>query len=117
MIHFYFDHNVPMAVADGLRRRNVDVLTAFEDGYHEKSDAQLLTRASELQRVLFSQDSDLLIEAHKRIQYGEAFFGVVYVHPLDATIKSMIDGLHLLAEATFVEDYNQTVEFLPKLSR
>jgi predicted nuclease of predicted toxin-antitoxin system len=114
MIRFYFDHHVPAAVVDGLRRRGVDVLTAFEDGYHDKPDEQLLSRATELQRVLFSQDSDLLIEAHRRIQSGEPFLGVVYVHALDATIRAMIEGLHLLAEATSLEDYGQKVEFLPR---
>lgn len=114
MIGLYFDHHVPAAVVDGLRRRGVDVLTAFEDGYHEKPDDELLTRATALDRILFSQDTDLLVEAHRRIQSGEPFLGVVYIHPLDATIKAMIDGLHLLAEATSIGDYEQTVEFLPK---
>lgn len=64
MIGLYFDHHVPAAVVDGLRRRGVDVLTAFEDGYHEKPDDELLTRATALDRILFSQDAGRSTQAH-----------------------------------------------------
>lgn len=37
----YLDHNVPRAIASGLRQRGVDVLTAREDGAHELSDPGL----------------------------------------------------------------------------
>ena len=60
---FYMDHHVPKAITNGLRLRGVDVLTAYEDGTREYEDADLLDRATELQRVLFTQDDDLLSEA------------------------------------------------------
>lgn len=73
MIGLYFDHHVPAAVVEGLRRRGVDVLTVFEDGYHERPDDELLTRATALERILFSQDTDLLVEAHRRTSRGSRF--------------------------------------------
>ena len=57
------DHHVPRAITTGLRLRGVDVLTAYEDGASELPDPALLDRASELGRVLFTQDDDLLAEA------------------------------------------------------
>ena len=54
------NHHVPAAITEGLRRRSVDVLTAFEDGASLWDDEKLLARATELGRVLFSQDEDLL---------------------------------------------------------
>ena len=60
------DHNVPQPITDGLRLRGVDVLTAYEDGAHSLSDSELLDRATELGRLLFSQDADLLREAGQR---------------------------------------------------
>jgi hypothetical protein len=43
--------------------RGVDVLTVQEDGRAGASDAAVLDRATELGRVLFTQDDDLLVEA------------------------------------------------------
>ncbi len=50
------DQHVPRAISVGLRLRGVDVVTAFEDGAGEMNDSELLNRASELGRVLFTQD-------------------------------------------------------------
>ncbi len=52
--------------------RGVDVLTAQEDNTARLSDSELLDRASELERVLFSQDDDLLAEATIRQSKGQA---------------------------------------------
>ena len=48
MLSFYMDHHVHQSITDGLRRRGVDVLTAFEDGREEEDDETLLERATEL---------------------------------------------------------------------
>ena len=49
------DQHVPRAISVGLRLRGVDVVTAFEDGASEMNDSELLNRASELGRVLFTR--------------------------------------------------------------
>jgi hypothetical protein len=59
------DVHVPRPVTRSLRRREVDVLTAQEDGTAQWEDPDLLDRAGALARVLFSQDADLLAEAAK----------------------------------------------------
>ncbi len=64
------DHHVPRAITNGLRLRGADVLTAHEDGAGELRDPALLDRASELERVLFTQDDDLLTEATQRQRRG-----------------------------------------------
>jgi predicted nuclease of predicted toxin-antitoxin system len=56
----YMDVHVPSAVTGGLRRRGVDVLTSQEDGTREAHDVVLLERATDLGRILFTQDDDLL---------------------------------------------------------
>lgn len=56
------DVHVRRAVTGGLRLRQVDVLTAQEDGASALPDAALLSRAQALGRVLFTQDFDLLVE-------------------------------------------------------
>jgi hypothetical protein len=58
-ITFYMDHHVPRAVTLGLRLRKADVITAHEDRTSEIDDAEILDRAGELGRVLFTRDDDL----------------------------------------------------------
>jgi predicted nuclease of predicted toxin-antitoxin system len=62
-VSLYMDVHVPRPVTRGLRRREVDVLTAQEDGTAKMEDPDLLDRAQALERVLVSQDEDLLVEA------------------------------------------------------
>lgn len=50
----------------GLRLREVDVLTVQEDGRSGVSNSILLDRATALQRLMFSQDQDFLVEAKRR---------------------------------------------------
>lgn len=49
----------------GLRLREVDV-TVQEDGRSGVSNSILLDRATALQRLMFSQDQDFLVEAKRR---------------------------------------------------
>jgi hypothetical protein len=110
---FYMDHHVPHAITVGLRLRGVDVITAYEDGTSEAEDEDLLNRASELNRVLFTQDDDLLAEAAFRQQNGIPFYGVVYGHQLRVTIGTCIHDLEIIAIAGEPEDVNNRVYFLP----
>ena len=107
------DVHVRRAVTDGLRLRGVDVLTAQEDGAGELPDPQLLSRASELGRILFSQDDDLLREARKRQQSGELFTGVIYAHQLNISIGQCVDELELIAQLTEPEEWINRLAYLP----
>jgi len=112
-IALYTDVHVRRAVVDGLRLRGVDVLTAQEDGAAMLDDARLLDRATELQRVIFTQDDDFLREASQRQQAEIPFGGVIYAHQLNITIKECIEDLCLIAEATELTEWRNHVEFLP----
>jgi predicted nuclease of predicted toxin-antitoxin system len=60
------DEHIHRAITIGLRLRGIDVLTVQEDGRAGVSDPLVLDRATELNRVLFTQDDDFLIEANRR---------------------------------------------------
>lgn len=107
------DEHVPRAVTLGLRLRGVDVLTAQEDGRSEASDPELLTRATELGRTLFTQDEDLLAEAKRRQLAGDRFAGVVYAHQLAITVGGCVRDLEIVAKAADAEELVGTVVFLP----
>ena len=90
MLVLYMDHHVPRAITDGLRIRGIGVITAYEDSAGDMADTVLLDRASELGRVLFTQDDDLLAEATKRQKEGVTFGGVIYSHQLRISIGACI---------------------------
>ena len=107
------DENVHRAITSGLRLRGIDVLTVQEDGRRRLQDPRVLDRATELGRVLFSQDDDLLVEARRRQAKGISFSGVAYAHQLEATIGECVRDLELIAQATSPEEVANQVLFIP----
>jgi hypothetical protein len=71
------DVHVPAAITAGLRRRKIDVLTSQEDGSDRWPDASLLERATELGRIFFSQNDDLLALAAHWQRQGKKSAGVI----------------------------------------
>ncbi|MEQ8191451.1 MAG: DUF5615 family PIN-like protein [Candidatus Eremiobacterota bacterium] len=113
MINLYMDVHIPKAITTGLRIREIDVITAQEDNTATLPDPSLLDRATELQRVLFTFDDDLLCEATRRQTKGLPFAGVIYAHILKVSIGKCISDLELIAKSGEPEDLLNTVEFLP----
>src|SRR5262249_52501376 len=97
-VALYMDEHVPFAITAGLELRGVDVLTAQADATLGTADRQILDRATELCRAVFTQDDDFLAEAHRRQETGEAFPGVVYAHQLGVTIGQCVADLELIAK-------------------
>ena len=112
-VAFDMDHHVPRAITLGLRLREVDVITAHEDGASEFDDPEILDRANELGRVLFTRDDDLLVEATKRQREGIPFHGIVYAHQLRASIGRCVEDLELIAKVGEPVDLMDHVVFLP----
>ncbi len=112
-IRLLMDHDVRRAITDGLRTRGVDVVTAFEDGSHQLSDAELMDRATHLGRALFTHDDDLLAEARRRQRQSIPFAGVIYGHQLRITIGACIRDLELIAKVGEPQDIADQVEYLP----
>ncbi len=113
MVKLMMDVHVPRQIAIGLRIRGIDVLTAQEDSATTLSDPDLLDRATSLERVLVSQDEDLLIEAARRQAYGEVFAGLVYADQLDANIGQMVNDLFLVCHVFDANDMYNYVQYLP----
>ncbi len=112
-VALYMDHQVPRAITAALRARGVDVLTAFEDAHHEVDDHTLLERATELTRVLFTRDDDLLAIAAELHRQALPFAGVLYAHQLRVSIGACIRDLELIAQSTDPEELANQVLFLP----
>ncbi len=109
----YMDVHVPRAVTIALRKRGVDVLTAQEDGTHVWPDDELLDRATELSRMVVTQDEDFLVEAHRRQELGEPFATVIYGHQLIVSLSDLIRDLEILAQIAEERDVTDQVIYLP----
>jgi len=107
------DVHIRRAVTSTLRLRSIDVLTAQEDGAAELDDKPLLQRATELGRVLVSQDEDLLREGALCLREGKDFSGIIYAHQLRITVGQMVKDLELIARATSQDEWRGRIEYLP----
>ncbi|MGF1470904.1 MAG: DUF5615 family PIN-like protein [Rubrobacteraceae bacterium] len=107
------DHHVPRAITNGLKLRGVDVITAAEDGAGHLQDPELLERATELDRVLFTQDDDLLVEATHRQRRGQSFAGVIYAHQLRVSIGDCVRDLEFVSMVGDPPDMAGQKLFLP----
>lgn len=112
-VRLYMDDHVPAAITQGLRSRGVDGLTSYEDGTAEFDDPPVLARATELGRVVFSQDADFLVITNQWLKTGREFSGLVYVHQLRLTIGQAIQDLTLIAQVLDPEDMRNRIQYLP----
>jgi predicted nuclease of predicted toxin-antitoxin system len=76
VIKFYTDEHIAIAIAKGLRRRGINVITTQEAGMIGASDPEQLEFASKEKRTLFTQDTDFL----KLHAAGTKHAGIVYSH-------------------------------------
>jgi len=111
-LEFYMDVHIPAAITEGLRRRQVDVVTSQEDGTRAEGDENLLRRATELGRVLFSQDQDLLQVAHAWQAQKRSFAGLLF-SPQHVSVGRLVADLELVAHCCTQGVVANSVLFLP----
>lgn len=109
----YMDENVHGAITNGLRQRGIDVLTVQADGKSGIDDPAVFERAVNLNRILFSQDDDLLKEANKRQAAGERFPGVIFARQTKVSIGTCIRDLELISTLGEPSEFENSVVFLP----
>ena len=112
-VRLYMDEHVPTPITQGLRLRDVDVMTVQEDGYVKKPDSLVLERASSLGRVVFTMDEDFFNESAILQRAGTHFAGVIYAHQLAITVGQCVKDLELICKAGESEDFADRLEVLP----
>jgi Domain of unknown function (DUF5615) len=112
-VPIYFDHNAPRPVALGLRARDVDVVTALQDGASRMVDEQLLERATALGRLLFSQDKDLLRITRRWLQTGRDFAGLAYAPQTFRDYGRLLNDLELIAKVHELDEVRNQIFYLP----
>lgn len=112
-VPLYFDVHIPRAIRDQLLRKGVDVLTAQEDHAETLSDDELLERATQLGRVLFTQDIRFKALAQDWQRQGKPHAGLLYGHQSTTLVGKYVQDLELIAKASDSADWNNVVEHLP----
>lgn len=112
-VAFYMDVHVNTAMTEQLEIRGVDVITAQDDQRAESGDDELLERATELGRAVFSQDLNFLAIAAQWQRDNREVAGVVYAHQLRVGVGKCIEDLELIAKCYEPVDLMNRVEHLP----
>jgi predicted nuclease of predicted toxin-antitoxin system len=107
-VRFHLDENVSNAVAEGLRRREIDVTTTPEEALIGVSDIVQLEFALAQKRVIFSQDVDFLRLHQTGITHAE----IIYCLHGNKSMGEIIRGLILIWELLETNDMLGKVEFL-----
>jgi hypothetical protein len=107
------DVHVPAAIVHALRRRGLDVLTAQQDARDETSDPELLDRATELGRIIFTCDTDFLAEGRQQLHENRVFATIVFAHQQHLSIRTCVEDLELVATPSSKEEHLRKIIFLP----
>jgi predicted nuclease of predicted toxin-antitoxin system len=115
-IKFHLDENISNAIAkrrrsliaQGLRRRGIDVTTTPEVSLISASDKEQRSFAFREARVIFTQDDDFL----KLHQAGFSHFGITYCRQRSRSIGEIINTLTLIWEWVEPDDFKGQIEFI-----
>ncbi len=102
MLKGYADVHVVFAIVQALRRRGMDILTAWDHGHEEADDAELLAEALADQRVMLTNDTDFLVLAARCWAQGETFAPIYFWPQQGRPIGEMVR--RVLREAS-LEDF------------
>ena len=110
---YYFDEHVPWAITHGVRTAGIEVLRVQDDSLRGVEDEPLLQRATDLGRVLFTQDDDFLAISAEWLRTGRTFPGIVYVHQDRLSYRERIAELIRLSREFSAEQMVNQVVYLP----
>jgi hypothetical protein len=107
-IRFYLDQHIPSAVARGLQRRGVDVLTAQEAGRCGYPDLEQLAFSVSQSRVMVTFDDDFLRLAGSGIEHN----GIIFCAASRYSVGELIYALLVVHDVLVPKDMINHIEFL-----
>jgi predicted nuclease of predicted toxin-antitoxin system len=108
-LRFYFDESVPLAVSQQLATQGIDVVSAHSLGELGDSDPSHLSRASAMERVLCTADTDFLVLAKTVVDH----YGVIYGSQSKVNIGQWVKDIRTLYAQFEAERLDGKVIFLP----
>lgn len=107
-LQFHLDENMCHAIANGLKQRGVNVTTTSDANLIGATDEEQLAFALSENRVIVTEDDDLLILHSKGVQHA----GIGFAPPRHRTIGQIILALIDLYRNRDSEEMHDRVEFL-----
>jgi predicted nuclease of predicted toxin-antitoxin system len=107
-IRFHLDEHIDRGVADGLRRRGIDVTTTAEAGLLGADDADHIAFALAQGRVIVSNDPDFLRAHHEGVRHA----GIAYCHQQSRSVGEVVRALELIWDVLEPEEMHNRVEFI-----
>lgn len=68
------DEHIPHPIIEGLRRRDIDIISVQEIDLSSTDDALIMQEAAKIKRVIYTFDADFL----RLHQSGQEHLGVLY---------------------------------------
>lgn len=107
-LRFHLDEHVSPAVAEGLRRRGIDVTTTQEKKLLGADDGDHLAFALREQRVLVTHDRDF----PRRHTAGAKHAGIAYCYQQKYSVGALVHVLLLMRNCLSAEEMQNTLEYL-----
>ena len=107
-LRYHLDESVRNAVAEGLRKRGIDVTTPVEVNLIGTSDEAHLQFARSVNRIIVTHDDDYLRLDHQGLEHE----GIAYCHQQARSIGQIIIKLAWLWRSRTAEDMRGKIEFL-----
>lgn len=108
----YCDENVEAAIVEGLRRRNIKVISARESENLGKSDEYHLEFANKNGAIILTHDIDFLKLAHQWNTEKKEHKGIIFAHPQHISIGECIRRAELVTNFLSEEEMRNHIEFL-----
>jgi predicted nuclease of predicted toxin-antitoxin system len=107
-MRFHLDEHVAHAIAEGLRRRGIDVTTTVDAGLLSAPDEDQLAFGKRENRVVVTQDTDFLRNAAT----DSAHNGIVYFPQGQRSFGDVIRHLALMHDVMGDDEMRGRVEYL-----
>jgi len=85
----------------------------MEDGRHELSDLEILTRATKLGRTVFTPDADFIGNTAVWLQEIRPFEGVIFGHQRAVSIRKAVTDLETIASVLTQDELKNQLIRLP----
>jgi len=108
-IKIYTNESVDVAIAEGLKRRGVQALSAKDTGNLGLTDKEQLNYAFKEKVTIFTHDDDFLslVAQSERVHYG-----IIYAHQLRLSIGECIRRIKTLVQTRTPQEMKNRIEFL-----
>jgi predicted nuclease of predicted toxin-antitoxin system len=107
-IRFHLDEHIRLAVAQGLRRRGIDVTTTNDAGLQAAEDMHHLTMAQAQGRVIVTHDPDFLRLAAGGLQHS----GIAFCASGTRTTAQLIEALELIHSCMTEQEMLNRIEYI-----